>query len=768
MTAVAVARPGRLRTARAMRLEIKHSPVVWALPALGLIFYLDTYRTAVGQTPTWAIHASFITGHMLTYICVFGAGLGAWAGTREGRRRTGDLLATTARAAWARQATVLAATAFWLVLAFLAETAAIYVQTAGQATWGGPPLWPVAVGVVCTITACAIGFTAGTLFPGRFTAPIIAVVVFVLEFVGFKAVDDTYDFRPSGGSYALLTPGQGLPHNVEAGVFYRIPPDVSIAQLIFMGGLLLVAAGLLALSPAARVPGVRGLSLAAAGGRALAVLAAVAVAAGVAASATAYSLAGTAQQSSLTGSWEIPALHDAASDRPVPYTPVCASAAFPVCVHPAFDGYLDAVSAALQPAAAEVAGLPGAPVRAELAVDDGLPAPAGTTSVYAYSGTGAGSVGGSWFGAPPGDVIDDAIWTQGYQQSFLFWFVSGPVPSADAQPNPDPAQQAVADALLAKIGAPAPDLGPPQKAGGPPPSRPVPVSRRPSRHSATQIAAAASRFGSLSSAARRGLADDARRRAALRRDHAGADPVTAASPAVPAAGRRSPRGMTAAEVKTPPVPPASPAGSAAAARRAVACARLAWLHLRSRRGPAAIAALAACAVALRAVLHWQLTFSGAAAQQIPMIIEAGAAVVIAVTTHSPFGEAERTTGRWLPYLRLGAVLALTGAAIGLLQLGVTGASLNDGVLTLARNVIGLTGIGLLTSLVTGGLLAWVLPLGYVGFAEYALAEAWRNPWTWPARPPTDRGAWICAALVFAAGLLACTVNGARTRLADDA
>jgi hypothetical protein len=79
------------------------------------------------------------------------------------------------------------------------------------------------------------------------------------------------------------------------------------------------------------------------------------------------------------------------------------------------------------------------------------------------------------------------------------------------------------------------------------------------------------------------------------------------------------------------------------------------------------------------------------------------------------------------------VLALTGVAIGLLQLGVTGAALNGGVLTLARNVIGITGIGLLASLVTGGLLAWILPLGYVGFAEYALAEAWRNPWTWPVR-----------------------------------
>jgi hypothetical protein len=227
--------------------------------------------------------------------------------------------------------------------------------------------------------------------------------------------------------------------------------------------------------------------------------------------------------------------------------------------------------------------------------------------------------------------------------------------------------------------------------------------------------------------------------------------------------------MSAAEVKTPPVPPTSSAGAASgsAAGRLSAVARLAWLHLRSRRAPSAMLALAVCGAALRAVQHWQLSSGGATAQQIPMIIEAGAALVIVVTTHSPFGEAERATGRWLPYLRLAAVLALTGVAIGLLQLGVTGASLNGGVLTLARNVIGVTGIGLLASLVTGGLLAWILPLGYVGFAEYALAEAWRNPWTWPVRPPADRGAWICAALAFAVGLLAFTVRGARTRLADD-
>jgi hypothetical protein len=230
--------------------------------------------------------------------------------------------------------------------------------------------------------------------------------------------------------------------------------------------------------------------------------------------------------------------------------------------------------------------------------------------------------------------------------------------------------------------------------------------------------------------------------------------------------------VTTAEVRTPPVPPADPAAPASAAGRLAAGTRLTWLHLRSRRVPAALLALAFCGAVLRAVLHWHLMSSGANAQQIPMIIEAGAAVVIAAAAHSPFGEAERAAGRYLPYLRLGAALALTGIAIGALQLGVTGAFLHGpaepgGILVLARNVIGITGIGLLASPITGGLLAWIPPLGYLGFAEYALVNAWRNPWTWPVRPPADRGAWICAALVFAAGLAAVTFRGARTSLADN-
>ena len=87
------------------------------------------------------------------------------------------------------------------------------------------------------------------------------------------------------------------------------------------------------------------------------------LAAGVAAAGTAFALAGTAQLA--VSGWAIPALHDAASDQPIPYTPDCAGTSFKVCVHPAFSGFLASANAALQPVAAEIAGLPGAPVRAE-------------------------------------------------------------------------------------------------------------------------------------------------------------------------------------------------------------------------------------------------------------------------------------------------------------------------------------------------------------------------------------------------------------------
>jgi hypothetical protein len=195
-----------------------------------------------------------------------------------------------------------------------------------------------------------------------------------------------------------------------------------------------------------------------------------------------------------------------------------------------------------------------------------------------------------------------------------------------------------------------------------------------------------------------------------------------------------------------------------------AAVRLALLHFASRRIPAALAAVAACAVALRIALHWRWNAYGAL--QLPLVFETGCAAVIAVTTASPFGEPERATGRRLPFLRLGATLTLTAAAAGALAVAGTGANLAGGTLDVLRNLAGLTGIGLLCAAVLGGARAWAGPTAYLMIAVYALYTQWHGPalstpWIWPARPTHDTGAAICAALVFAAGMAAITVRGAR-------
>jgi hypothetical protein len=506
VTATAVpTRTARFRPGRALRLEIKHSAVVWVLPVLAVLFYVNAYRKAAGYPPTWTVRASALGEANVIFFSVIAAGLAAWAATRESRRKTSDLLATTARAPWARQATVLAATAFWNVLAYLAGVTVVYVQTALQATWGGPPMWPVAAGIVTVAASCAVGFTIGTLLPGRFTAPVVAIAVFVAWFIGVNAANSVNNFpdvrSAKGGPALFVATDSGRPQNVDVGVYHHVPPDVSIAQIMFTGGILLVMVGLLALLPATHVPGVRSVSLA--GRRWLTAAVAAVVACGVTASATAFSLAGTARYSLVAGGWEIPALHDAADDQPVPYTLDCTGSTFQVCIHPAFEPYQSAMNAALQPAAAEIAGLPGAPARAEMTTGAAPPAIAGTTSVYPYSTEYQDYDGeASWWATPA--LARTTDWVQGMQQGFITWFVSGP--SDQNAPGPTPAQEAVAIALLAKIGAPVPQYPqftqPTTQSGGSSMSNASGESAAGPQASAAQITAAAHGLESLSPTAR--------------------------------------------------------------------------------------------------------------------------------------------------------------------------------------------------------------------------------------------------------------------------
>ena len=424
------------RSARALRLEFKRNAVPYVLPLLAAVFYFNTVRTADGFPPVWTLRASAITDHMLFEFSAFAGGLAAWAGSRDGRRKTVDLVAATPRPAWARQGIALAGTLGWMLLAFLAGVAVLYIQTALQATWGGPPLWPVFVGAAGVIVVTAIGFACGVLFPGRFTAPLVAIVVLVLYQTGFR---QALGVAPSSGTYALLSPANSPPL-VDVGVYYHVAPDLPIVQVMFMGGIAVALFGGLGLWSARR------------DGWLLRAVAFLLVACGVAASGTAFALAGTAKPDAVGGGWQIPALHSAASDQPVSATQDCTSTSgFGVCVHPAFGFYLNDVASALHPVAAEIAGLPGAPAAARevASVSGGQDVQSGISghpAVFEFTAEHVGMMFGQFLGIP-----DPVGWREGFQQGLLDAFLARPSqPAGSALLGPS--QQAVEDALLTTAG----------------------------------------------------------------------------------------------------------------------------------------------------------------------------------------------------------------------------------------------------------------------------------------------------------------------------
>jgi hypothetical protein len=449
------ARPSPVPLWRLLRLELRRNAMPWMFPLLAALFVFDPFRTAMDYPPLWDLRASVVVNKLLPDFVAFVAGVAAWMGSRDSRRHTIDLVTATARPRWTPQLVTWSATAIWAVVLYLCGVAVIYGVTATQATWGSPLWWPVAVGCAELALICALGFAVGVLFPSRFTAPLAAVGAFFLSLEGFhNAVGQT-------SVYALLSPTTSVPA-ADIGVFYHYLPDVAIAQLMFLLGLTVVVLGAVGLAHAAEGgPRVR---------RAAAVLSVV----GLAATGTAIGLVGTAHEG--TAGEVIPALHDAANDRLIAFTPVCGQAGgVPVCVHPAYRPYLDDVTAAFRPALHEVAGLPGVPTRVteigESSLSPSIGRIGGSPPVFYYSMP----VLGSAFGQTTSDV------KQNLQDLLVAAYIAGP--GGFVGQGGTPAQQVVQTVLLKAIGS---QWSPPGPGVGPQP----------------RIAAAVTRFGALSAAAR--------------------------------------------------------------------------------------------------------------------------------------------------------------------------------------------------------------------------------------------------------------------------
>jgi hypothetical protein len=339
-------RPPGLAAGRLLRLELRRNAMMWMAPVAVALFWYDAYRQSMALPPLWNMRAMTMQMSALLDFVPPVVGAAAWMGSREGRRHTADQVTVTARPRWARQLATWAATTCWALVAYLGCVGVLYGVTARQAAWGGPLWWPAAVGAAGVPALSAVGFAAGTLLPSRFTTPLITVAAFFA--LGFSSV------TPHGGTwYGVISPiiAGAVDVGPSPGVatFYHYLPDLSIAQTLFLVGFAAAVVGVLGL------PG-------GSGGRWLRRSAAAITAVGLLAAGTAIGLAGTARLDA-HGMLAIPALHDAANDQPVRYTPVCSHTAVPVCVNPAYTAYLPVVTTALAPVLREVAGLPGAPAQ---------------------------------------------------------------------------------------------------------------------------------------------------------------------------------------------------------------------------------------------------------------------------------------------------------------------------------------------------------------------------------------------------------------------
>ncbi len=421
---------------RLLWLELRRNAMPWMFPLLAALFVFDPFRTAMDYPPLWDLRASVVVNKLLPDFVAFVAGVAAWMGSRDSRRRTVDLVAATPRPRWGAQLITWTATACWAVILYLCGVAVIYGVTATQATWGGPLWWPVAAGCAELLVICALGFAVGALFPSRFTAPLAAVGAFFLCLEGF------HNAVGQSSVYALLSPTTSVPPD-DIGVFYHYLPDVAIAQLMFLLGLTAVVLGAL------------GLAQAADGGLGLRRAAAVLSVVGLAATGTAIGLVGTAHEGA--AGEVIPALHDAANDRLIAFTPVCGPAGrVPVCVHPAYRPYLDEVRAAFRPVLNEVTGLPGAPARITEMGDPTLSMPTGklggSPPVFYYSMPVLGSAFGQ----------TTRGFTQNLQDLFVAAFIAGP--RGFVGQGGTPAQQVVQIVLLKAIGS---QWGPPGPGSAP-------------------------------------------------------------------------------------------------------------------------------------------------------------------------------------------------------------------------------------------------------------------------------------------------------------
>lgn len=196
--------------------------------------------------------------------------------------------------------------------------------------------------------------------------------------------------------------------------------------------------------------------------------------------------------------------------------------------------------------------------------------------------------------------------------------------------------------------------------------------------------------------------------------------------------------------------------------------RLARLYLRSRFAGYSLAVLLSVALISCAAGLWLLLQPSAEPGRslIPVLLFAPLVVacVVGASTHSPFGDTERTAARLLPALRFGHLVGLLLCAAVTLCLGALAWKQEQTALTLFRNLVGLSGMALLAAHPLGARLSWIPPFVFVAIAPFVGrgkgGTEWAR-WAWINQPITDELSWAIVLVLLAVGLAVICLYGAR-------
>jgi hypothetical protein len=315
-----------------LRIEVRRSVALWFVPPLAVLVGWSTLATMrPDNAPTLWERSSTQLGLAFVVVAFVMCGVGAWAAGRDRRRRIEDLLATTPRPAPLRDLALVTGTAAWGLVACFAGGAYIFVVSYREATWGGPGPAPIVIGLLTVVAGTAVGHLGGTLIPSRFAAPLLAVAL--------SAATIAVGARSS--SIAYLSPTSLDPRSYSPyDVFFRPPPFPALQMSLWLAGVTGCALALIALR--------RRRSVVALGAFAAALVAA------------------TGGAMLVTQAFVHPPWERTYIGQPlVAYEPVCVQRSIQVCVHPAYEVYLDDYADRISRLVEPLVGIPGGPARVE-------------------------------------------------------------------------------------------------------------------------------------------------------------------------------------------------------------------------------------------------------------------------------------------------------------------------------------------------------------------------------------------------------------------